>query len=129
MNPEALHPTGRDKEGGGSSVPLHFEHWKRAVARGLQKGMESQGVPQRTVIPCVATEQRHISAHSRLHPTEYQQKENSMKSVRDESYRNTRCDTNIYAEILLHLTTSPAFHRDTKLSGRVSTMGPEGCGS
>lgn len=89
MNPETLHPTGRDKEGGGFSLPLPFEHWERAVAQGLQKGLESQGIPQRTVVPCVATEQRHISAHSWLHPTEYQLKENNVKSVRDVSPTGT----------------------------------------
>lgn len=109
---------------------LHFEHWKRAVAQGLQKGMDSQGFPQRTLEPCVATEQRHISAHSRLHPTEYQQKREQHEICqRCESYRNARCDPNIYAEIFLHLTTSPASHRGTKLSETVSTMGPEGSGS
>lgn len=67
MNPAALHSMERDKEDGGSSLPLHFEHWKRAVAWGLQKGMKSQGVPQRTVVPRVATEQKNISAHRRLY--------------------------------------------------------------
>lgn len=90
MNPqEALQPTGRDKEGGGFSLPLHFGHWERVVAQGLQKGLESQEIPQRTMVPRVATEQRHISAHSWLHPTECQQKENNMKSVRDVSPTET----------------------------------------
>lgn len=67
MNSAALHPTERDKEAGGSSLPLHFEHWTRAMAQGLQEGMKSQWVPPRKVVPCVATEQKNLSAHRRLY--------------------------------------------------------------
>lgn len=53
MNSAAPHPTERHKEAGGSSLPLHFEHWTRAMATGTAGGYEEpMGSPEESGAMC-----------------------------------------------------------------------------
>ena len=89
MNPAALHPMERGKEAACSSLPLCFEDSKWAVAQGLWKGMKSQEIPQRAVVPHVATEQKTISAHRLSYTELYEQKGNHARSATDMSPTET----------------------------------------